>query len=71
MAEKIGDVYKKLLITGIMTMFSLQALMIICGNMGLLPMTGITLPFVSYGGSSMVVSFLMVGVVLWASQERK
>ena len=68
-AVKVDDVYRKLIITGIMTMLSLQALMIICGNMGLLPMTGITLPFVSYGGSSMIINFLTIGVVLWASNK--
>ncbi len=45
--------------------------MIVCGNIGLLPMTGITLPFVSYGGSATIINFLMIGVVLWASADGK
>ncbi|HMZ32257.1 MAG TPA: FtsW/RodA/SpoVE family cell cycle protein [Methanoregulaceae archaeon] len=42
--------------------------MIIAGNLRIIPTTGITLPFVSYGGSSLVVNFLMVGMLLGISE---
>jgi cell division protein FtsW (lipid II flippase) len=40
---------------------------IIAGNLGLIPTTGITLPFVSYGGSSLVVNFALIGLLLGIS----
>jgi cell division protein FtsW (lipid II flippase) len=45
------------------------ALIIIGGNTKLIPLTGITLPFVSYGGSSIVASFLMIGLLLSISHR--
>ncbi|MFT7585648.1 MAG: cell division protein FtsW (lipid II flippase) [Cellvibrionaceae bacterium] len=52
---------------GITILLATQTIMIIGGVAKLLPLTGVTLPFVSYGGSSMVVSSLMVGLLLWMS----
>ena len=40
-------------------------------TMGLLPITGIPLPFVSYGGSSMITNFIMIGLLLNISARRK
>jgi len=40
-----------------------QTFIIIGGVIKLIPLTGITLPFVSYGGSSMIVSFVMIGII--------
>ncbi len=55
------------LAAGITILLSIQAFLIIAGVTKLLPLTGITLPFFSYGGSSMLVSCLMVGLLLYLS----
>lgn len=57
------DGFSKFLTIGIVIMFALQALIILCGVMKLIPLTGITLPFVSYGGSSMLTSLSMAGIL--------
>jgi peptidoglycan glycosyltransferase len=48
-------------------LIAIQAAVIIAGNLRLIPATGITLPFVSYGGSSLVVNFALVGLLLGIS----
>lgn len=58
-----------LLAVGLTTAASLQALIILGGNLRLIPLTGITLPFVSYGGSSLLVNFIMLGLLLAVSAE--
>ena len=52
---------------GLVIIMGLQALLIIGGNTKLLPLTGVTLPLVSYGGSSLVSSFFSMGVLLGIS----
>jgi cell division protein FtsW len=54
---------------GIALIFSTQALINLGVNMGVLPTKGLTLPFVSYGGSSLLVSAAMVAIVLRAGTE--
>lgn len=56
--------FEQLLAGGIGVMFGLQILIITAGTLKLLPLTGVTLPFVSYGGSSLVTSFVMIGILL-------
>ena len=58
-----------LLSAGAISLLFLQAFVIIAGVTKFLPLTGITLPFVSYGGSSMVSSFLLLGLIIAASRE--
>jgi cell division protein FtsW (lipid II flippase) len=58
------DIYGKLLALGFMVALAVQGLLIAAGNMNLVPLTGITLPFVSHGGSSLLVSFIMMGILL-------
>lgn len=55
--------YGRLLCTGIALLLAIQAAVIIAGNLRLIPTTGITLPFVSYGGSSLVVNFGLLGLL--------
>lgn len=57
--------FEQLLAAGIGTMMGLQIIVITAGTLKLLPLTGVTLPFVSYGGSSLVTSFVMAGVLLF------
>jgi cell division protein FtsW (lipid II flippase) len=63
------DDFGALLAVGLTASIGLQTLIIIGGNTKLIPLTGITLPFVSYGGSSVVASFLMIGLLLAVSHR--
>ncbi|MEA2622707.1 MAG: cell division protein FtsW [Chloroflexota bacterium] len=63
------DTFGALLAIGITAWLTIQALINIGVVVSLLPITGITLPFVSYGGSSLVVSFAAVGILLSISRE--
>ncbi len=55
------------LAAGITLLFSVQALLIMGGVTKLLPLTGVTLPFISYGGSSFLISSIMLGLLLFMS----
>jgi cell division protein FtsW (lipid II flippase) len=57
------------LAAGLGATLGIQAVIILAGNLRLMPITGITLPFLSYGGSSIVANFLMVGLLLRISAE--
>ena len=60
-----------LLAAGAAVALLLQAFIIVAGVTKLLPLTGITLPFVSYGGSSMAASFVFLGILTALSAPRK
>jgi cell division protein FtsW (lipid II flippase) len=64
-----ADGFSKLLALGLTAALSIQAFIIIGGVTGLIPLTGITLPFVSYGGSSIVANFVLVGLLLMVSNH--
>src|SRR5438128_1103875 len=64
LARRSPDLYGALLATGITTWLVLQAMINIGANTGTIPYTGVPLPFISYGGSSLVVSLAAVGVLL-------
>jgi len=69
-AQAQPDLYAKLLGTGLAAVIGFQAFIIVGGVLGLFPLTGITVPFVSYGGSSLVANYMAVAL-LWAiSGER-
>jgi cell division protein FtsW len=61
--------FSALLASGLTSVLALQALIILAGTLELIPLTGITLPFVSYGGSSVVANFLLLGLLLRTSHE--
>ena len=61
------DRFRRYLSAGIVTYFGVQSLLIIGGNIRLLPLTGVTLPFVSYGGSSLLTSFIGLFLLLFIS----
>ncbi|MGF1472533.1 MAG: FtsW/RodA/SpoVE family cell cycle protein [Rubrobacteraceae bacterium] len=63
------DDASKLLAFGLTSMFAIQTLVIIGGATKAIPLTGITLPFVSYGGSSVVGSFLLTAFLLVISEK--
>ena len=64
LARRTPDLYGALLATGITTCLVLQAIINIGANTGTIPYTGVPLPFISFGGSSLVVSLAAVGVLL-------
>lgn len=59
----VRDKFEKVLALGVTVMFGLQTFIIIGGVIKLIPLTGITLPFISYGGSSLTTSFIALGVL--------
>jgi cell division protein FtsW (lipid II flippase) len=69
-AGRAPDLYAKLLATGLAAVFGFQIVIIVGGVLRLFPLTGITLPFVSYGGSSLVTNFVLVALVWAISSER-
>lgn len=54
---------------GISILFGIQSFIIFGGVVKMIPLTGITIPFVSYGGSSMLSSFIALGILQVASEE--
>ncbi len=56
--------FEQLLAVGLTTVLAIQAFVIIGGNLRIIPLTGITLPFMSYGGSSILINFLIIGLLL-------
>ncbi|MGB8252042.1 MAG: FtsW/RodA/SpoVE family cell cycle protein, partial [Anaerolineaceae bacterium] len=58
------DLFKRFLAGGISAYLALQTILIVAGNIRLLPITGVTLPFLSYGGSSLLTALLAVGILL-------
>jgi len=64
------DAFGRLLSTGIVTLLASQVLINVGMAVGLMPITGMTLPFVSYGGSSLICSFLAAALLVSVSQHR-
>lgn len=63
------DKFYRILALGVSLLFATQSIVILGGVMKVIPLTGITLPFVSYGGSSIVSSFLALAILQVASEE--
>jgi cell division protein FtsW len=70
-AFQAADDYGSFLAFGISTLFGVQALVNLCVAMAILPTKGLTLPFISYGGSSLLVNAAAVGVLLSISRPRR
>jgi len=68
-AATAQDDFRALLAAGLTLVVVVQAAIIVGGNIKLVPLTGITLPFVSYGGSSLVANALVVGLLLALSDR--
>lgn len=68
-ALAVRNDFLALLATGFTALMGLQTFIIIAGVIKLLPMTGVTLPFISYGGSSLVANLVVLGLLLNISHE--
>jgi cell division protein FtsW (lipid II flippase) len=62
--------FPQLLAVGLTTILALQTLIILAGTLRVIPLTGITLPFISAGGSSLLTNFVIVGLLLRISENR-
>jgi hypothetical protein len=66
-AMRAPDSFRRILAAGLTAYIGAQSILIIGGNVRLFPLTGVTLPFVSYGGSSLLTSFLALLILLFIS----
>jgi cell division protein FtsW len=70
-ASRVPDLFGRLVIVGIVIMIVAQAFVNIGAMLGVLPLSGITLPFVSHGGTSLFITLLEVGIILSISKTQK
>ena len=68
-AVSTDDGFKKLLAAGLMAILAIQTIVIVGGTTRLLPLTGVPLPFLSYGGSSALANYVIIGLLLKISSE--
>ena len=68
----LGDrTFEKLFAVGLTTLLGVQAFVIVGGVLRVVPLTGITLPFVSYGGSSLVANYVLLALLVRMSHEQR
>ena len=70
-ALETENLFDKYLVFGLSFMLIFQTLLNLSVVVGLIPVTGVTLPFISYGGSSLLTSFMMIGIILGISNKNK
>lgn len=71
LAMRVEDQFGRLLVVGIIVWFTIQAFVNIGAIMGVMPLTGIPLPFISYGGTAMVVSLAATGILANISKQTR
>jgi len=69
-ALETDDLFAKYLVFGLSFMLIFQTLLNLMVVVGIIPVTGVTLPFISYGGSSLLVSMTMIGIILSVSKKK-
>ena len=69
-AFRCNDLFGKYLCAGLGIGIIIQSLLNLCVVTGLIPVTGVTLPFISYGGSSLIVSMTFIGIILNISNHK-
>ena len=70
-AMRAEHAFEKLLAAGLTDLLGVQAFIIIGGVTRVVPLTGVTLPFVSYGGSSLVANYVLLALLLRISRRRR
>ena len=62
-ASRCNTLFYRLIAVGLGTMYGFQVFLTVGGSIKLIPLTGVTLPFVSYGGSSLIASLIMFALI--------
>ena len=70
-ARNSRDLYGSYLVIGYTAMYAFHFFQNIGMNIGILPITGIPLPFISYGGTAMITNFIAIGIIMSVSARRK
>lgn len=66
-----SDSFSKLMASGLISVFALQVFVIVGGVTRVIPLTGVTLPFISYGGASIVANFVLLALLLLVSNRAR
>lgn len=68
-AVSARDTFNQLMAVGLTAVFALQTFVILAGNLKIMPLTGVPLPFIAYGGSSVIANFIIIGLLIRLSQR--
>ena len=69
LSSKTGDAFGKLLLVGFGSLIAIQAFVHIGANSGLIPLTGVPLPYISYGGTALAVFMTISGIMVNISKH--